>query len=112
MQRTILLLFLLTFPPLATHAQDATSNLLNGRRTSYYTYVYRVNNQEAAAIYRKGILVVTDAYFHTVVDSFPTARYYDEQKLPIGHYLFTHAAGDRLEYELQSVSDLSVKVLN
>jgi TonB-dependent SusC/RagA subfamily outer membrane receptor len=55
---------------------------------------------------------VKDTYFHTVVDSFPTGKYYNEPLLLPGHYLLTYADGGRLSYELRSVSPLSVKVLN
>jgi len=86
--------------------------LVHGHRTSYYTYLFRLNERDAKTLYRKGIGRVTDAYFHTVVDSFPTRHFYDERKLPTGHYLLTYAKGGSLAYELKSVGPLSVKVLN
>jgi hypothetical protein len=111
MNRNILLLCF-SLCCLRTSAQEFTSDLVNGRRTSYYTYVFRLDDREARTLYRKDIYAVTDTYFHTVVDSFPTRKVYDERRLLRGHYLFTYAKGGRLAYDLMSVCPLSVKVLN
>jgi len=88
-----------------------TQNLVNSRKTSFYTYIFKITNQEARQLYRKDLDAVKDSFFHTVVDSFPTAQTYPKP-LPVGHYLITYAEEDQLVYKLQSVGYLQVKLLN
>jgi hypothetical protein len=94
-------------PSLSSVAQD----LVNSRRNSFYTYIFRITDQEARNIYRKDLAVVTDDYFRVPIDSFPTDKVYT-RKLPVGHYLFAYAEADQLVFELQSVNQLIVKILN
>lgn len=112
MYRNLLLLFFALIPFFSTYAQVFRGDLVHSLRTSPYTYVYRLSDREARDIYRESRAVVNETYFHTVVDSFPTGKEYDEKRLPPGHYLLTHADGGQLSYQLRSVSPLSVKVLN
>lgn len=103
------LLLILTgiFFPLVISAQSLT----NSRQTSYYTYIYQLKHEEAKNIYRKDLYVVDQSYFHTVADSFPTGKKYDKT-LPYGHYLITYADGGDLVYELKSVNNLRLQLLN
>ncbi|CAA9295393.1 MAG: Outer membrane TonB-dependent transporter, utilization system for glycans and polysaccharides (PUL), SusC family [uncultured Cytophagales bacterium] len=105
MKKCLLLLLLLSC------CQSFAQSLETGRRSSYYRYVFRISGPEARTLYRRGMDEVTDAYFHTVVDSFPVGKTYP-RKLPVGHYLYAHAEAGQLVYELQSVNRLGVKLLN
>lgn len=106
MHRTLpILIFLLV------SSQAFPQELPASRRTSHYTYIFRITNDEARAVYRRGMDKVTESYFRSAVDSFPTDQRYTG-KLPIGRYLFAYAAGDELVYELQSVNHLFIKTLN
>ncbi len=91
--------------------QTFAQSLESSRRSSYYRYIFRITNEEAQTIYRKGMDQVAESYFHTVVDSFPSGQPYSRD-LPVGHYLLAHAEADHLVYELQSVNHLQVKLLN
>jgi len=76
-------LFLLIpiFPVLKLQSQD----LLNSRRSSYYTYIYKLTDSEAKKIYKNETWEVEESYFHTLIDSFPTDSQYT-RKLETGHY--------------------------
>ncbi|QHL87576.1 TonB-dependent receptor plug domain-containing protein [Nibribacter ruber] len=100
-----MLLFLGTFTALSQR------NLGNSRTSSYYTYVYQLTNQEAREVFTNGIYRVEPSYFHTVIDSFQTDWSYS-RPLPVGHYLFTHAAGADLEFELKTQAGFQVKLLD
>jgi hypothetical protein len=102
-----LLLFTLLSLPLFVAAQSLT----HSRRTSYYTYIYQLTNEEAKRIYTKDLDVVKQSYFHTAIDSFPTGKDYDKD-LPYGHYLFTYADGGDLVYEFKPISNIQVQLLN
>ncbi|MDO1450167.1 carboxypeptidase-like regulatory domain-containing protein [Rhodocytophaga aerolata] len=102
-----LLLFTLFALPLLVAAQSLT----HSSRTSYYTYIYQLRNEEAKRIYTKDLDVVNQAYFHTAVDSFPTGKDY-HRDLPYGHYLFTYAEGGDLVYEFKPISNVQVQLLN
>ena len=92
---------------ISSHAQDLTT----ARKTSFYTYVFKITDREAKQIYQKDLSIVKDNFFHTAVDSFETDKNY-QKKLPLGYYLFTYAQADSLVFELQTVSKLQVKLLN
>lgn len=112
MKRFLLLLFLVIVIFLRNGlAQD----LLTSRQTSYYTYIFKISNEEAAAIYkqqRKNRKREIDlSYFHTLMDSIPTDSLYDK-RLPIGHYLKVKTSKDKLECEVASVQHFNAEVLN
>ncbi|MBC8111058.1 MAG: hypothetical protein H7Y04_08375, partial [Verrucomicrobia bacterium] len=88
-------------------SQDITTS----RKTSFYTYIFKITESEARQIYRKNLAVVTDSFFHTVSDSFPTNKSF-AKPLPVGHYLFAFAHENELVFEFKSVSRLQVKTLN
>lgn len=111
MHRNSLLTFVGLMLSYCSLAQNITKDLIHSRRGSFYTYVFRLTDTEARGIYQKDLDVVTNAYFHTLVDSFPTGKYVSEQT-KVGHYLLTNASGDQLSFELQSVNNLEIKVLN
>ena len=85
--------------------------LTDSRHTSYYTYIYKLTDQEAKKIYRKSLRVVDPSYFHTMVDSFPTDSEYSG-KLPAGHYLKTFSEKNEQKVFVATVPDFEVVLLN
>lgn len=101
----ILLLFLSFDGP--TYGQQ----LLESRQTSYFTYIYRLTEQEAKQVYKKDLWEVNPSYFHTLVDSFPTKQVYD-RRLPQGHYLQVYAEKNKEKLSITSVHDFEAIILN
>lgn len=102
-----LLLPILCLLAFAASAQD----LLHSRQSSAFTYIYRISNEEAErAYYAKGG-EAHPAYFHTLVDSFPTDSLpvFD---LPQGHYLKTSVRKGELWAEILTVPALQVILFN
>ena len=98
------LLILLLFSNL-TYSQ----RLLNGRQSSYYTYIYKITDKEAEQIYKKDLWEVDESYFHTLVDSFPTDSIF-KKNLFTGHYLKVHTEKNRLKIDITSVQDFDVMI--
>ena len=70
LQYTLLTIFCTT--SLLTNAQK----LIQSRKSSYYTYIYKLTDKEAKKIYRKSARIIDTTYFHSLVDSFPTKEEY------------------------------------
>lgn len=85
--------------------------LIESRQTSYYTFIYKLTDQEAKTIFKKNTRIVDQSYFHTLVDSFPTDNEYIGI-LPTGHYLKTYAEKNIQRFQITSVPDFDVKTLN
>jgi TonB-dependent SusC/RagA subfamily outer membrane receptor len=88
-----------------------SQRLLTSRKTSFYTYIYRLNDDEAKQIYRKDTWIVDSSFFHTLVDSFPTDSQYNI-RLPAGHYLETYSKQNNQHINITTVQDFNVVVLN
>lgn len=99
----ILILFLIS-----GHANG--QKLLNSRQSSFYTYIFRITDNEAKQIYRKDPWRVDERFFHTPVDSFPTDSAF-RKRLPSGHYLKVHTEKNRLRIEVTSVPDVDVMIV-
>lgn len=84
-----------------------SQNLLSSKQTSHYSYIYKLTDVEAEAIYRFGQSGLKDSFFHTLVDSFPVGTPYDST-LPIGHYIKTKAVRNKQEVEITSVQALRI----
>lgn len=84
-------------------------NLIESRQTSYYTYIFKLDNREAGNIYKKDIWKVDDSYLHTRVDSFPTDSVY-KKNLPVGHYLKVHTERNKLKFDITSVQGFDVMI--
>ncbi len=100
---TVLMLFL-CFPLIG-------QKLIESRQTSYYTYIYQLSDEEAETIYTSKIWEVNPAFFHTLVDSFPTDSVY-EKRLPKGHYIKTFADKNEQKIAIATVQDFNIYVLN
>ncbi len=106
LRKTILFFFagLTTF---GVYAQP----LLESRQSSAFTYIFKINDQEAKKIYTKKKWQVDPSFFHTLVDSFPTYTEYTG-KLPNGHYLKTFAEKDKQKLSITTVQDFEVFIFN
>lgn len=107
LQRILFTVFLL----LANVLLSLASDLPNSRTSSYYKYVYKLNAQEAKAIYKKGLAEVDESYFHSKVDSIPNDSVFNT-KLSLGNYLLVSAYKNELKFELRSYADIDVMVHN
>jgi len=105
MRKLLVVLFSLFY--ITSFSQD----LLNSRKTSYYTYIYKISNKEAKKVYKKNISEVDQSYFHTLVDSFPTDSM-DNFKLQQGHYLRAFVNENQLEVDLLTIQNFDIRVLN
>ena len=85
-------------------------NLLKSRTTSYKTNIYKITDKQAEKIYKKGLQVVDRSFFYELVDTYPTDSSYREQ-LPFGHYLLVWTDKNELKLQIQSVNNVSVKIL-
>ena len=103
----ILLISFLTFSGINSYPQK----LLESRKTSYFTYIYKLTDKEAKKIYKRDIWVVDSSFFHTLIDSFPTDSGYKD-KLPVGHYMRTFAEKDKQKIEIATVQNFDVFILN
>jgi TonB-dependent SusC/RagA subfamily outer membrane receptor len=101
---------LLLFLILLYNTAAAQKPLSQSPRTSVYRYVYRISASEALALYQGDLYNVGKEYLHSRVDSFLVRG--AEPPLQQGNYLLLHASGNRLQYELKSVGDLQLKVIN
>ncbi len=104
MKNLFLILFFIAANNLA-FAQD----LIESRQTSYYTYIFKLDDQEARNIYKKNIWQVDDSYFHTIVDFFPTDSIY-KKDLPAGHYLKVYTDKNKLKFHITSVQNFDVMI--
>ncbi|HEY8917556.1 MAG TPA: hypothetical protein VIM87_14015, partial [Chitinophaga sp.] len=97
-------LFLTCF---CAHAQH---NLSGSLRHSLYTYVYRIDNKEAARLSKDRLENDNEKYLHSLVDSFKTG---DElPALSDGNYLLVNASGNRLEYQLYTAGNVRMKLVS
>ncbi len=100
----LFLLFL--FISASVYAQDLTT----GRRSSYYTFVYKLTNAEAEALYKKQ--QPTQAFCHSLHTLYPSDSARFQKELPVGHYLEVRTVQDKLQYELISINNMSLHLLN
>ncbi len=105
MKKNLLILLLLS--SVATKAQD----LINSRQSSYYTFIYKITNDEVVELYEKDKDPIEPKYFHTLVDQFPSDSLF-KRTLSVGHYLFISAKGEKLECAMESINNLEMKIHN
>jgi len=86
-------------------------NLLESRKSSNYTYLFKISDKEAEKIYTSNKVEIDESYFHTVIDSFPTFANFDE-KLDPGHYLKTYSDKNIQKVEITTVQNMDVFLLN
>ncbi|MEN8229207.1 MAG: carboxypeptidase-like regulatory domain-containing protein [Bacteroidota bacterium] len=88
---------------------SVAQDLITSRETSFYTYIFKLNDQEARKIYKKDLWQVDESYFHTLVDSIPTDSTF-RNNLPVGHYLKVHSEKNKLKFNITSVQNFDVMI--
>ncbi|MEO5600884.1 MAG: carboxypeptidase-like regulatory domain-containing protein [Cyclobacteriaceae bacterium] len=108
MQRFYIIIsfLILSFQANDVRAQD----LADSRTSSYYTFIYKLNNEQAQELY-SDMWNLENSYLNTLHDFFPIDSLYNKT-LPIGHYLFVSAKNGDFSGELQSVNNIDIKLLN
>ncbi|MBT1689331.1 carboxypeptidase-like regulatory domain-containing protein [Dawidia soli] len=100
------LLILQSLISIPVSAQD----LVESRRSSYYTVIYKVSNEQARVLY-KDIGEIDTTFLHHLFDLYPTDSTY-RKELPVGHFVFVKTVNGSLHCELRSVNNLSMNLLN
>lgn len=103
-------LFIITSALVFLSCQLFGQDLLDGRRSSYYTFIYKVSNDQAKKLYKE-IWDLDTTYLTNPYDFFPTDSAY-KRTLPVGHFIFVKAKGEVVETELKSVNNVTIHVLN
>ncbi len=85
--------------------------LLESRKTSHYTYIFKISDQEAENIYSTKDIQIDNNFFHTVIDSFPTGQTFDK-KLDPGHYLKAYSDLNIQKIEITTIQNIDVFLLN
>jgi TonB-dependent SusC/RagA subfamily outer membrane receptor len=88
-----------------------SQNLIESRHTSYFTYIFKITDSEARQIYKKDLWKVDEKFFHTIVDSVPTDSVF-KRNLPVGHYLRVHTIKNKLSFDVTSVQNFDVIILD
>ncbi len=103
--------FLMVLLSVWTSFNLSAQDIRTSRKTSYYTFIYRLTETEARKIYKSNLSRINQSFFHTRIDSFPTDSIY-RKKLEYGHYLYVHAEGNQVKFKLASQSNVDVKIMN
>ena len=104
--RRLYLILCIFFLYTSLSAQD----LIHSRRSSYYTFIYKITNYQAESLYKE-IWDLDTTYLTDLFDSFPTDSTY-KKKLPVGHYVFIKTVNGNLNCEVKSVNNLNMHLLN
>ena len=88
-----------------------SQNLINSRKSSKLTYIYKLTQKEAQKINKSGIYRVDSTYFHTLVDTYHTDSVYKKSLSP-GHYIKTYSLRNKQQVLYTYVPDFDVMVLN
>ncbi|AMR32131.1 hypothetical protein A0256_12205 [Mucilaginibacter sp. PAMC 26640] len=84
---------------LASGNATAQNLLSKSRQSSYYTYVYQLNDADVLKYYQSAGKSFSDVALHTPVDSFKTDGYW-KNILPEGNYVKVYAEQNSLKYTL------------
>ena len=86
------------------------------RQTSYYTYVFRLNEAQTRRLFERGLRAARPDYFTMPVDSFPTDSLasYRQQGRPLGggYHLLAYSEGPELVYWLHAETGRRLEVLD
>ncbi|MCF6408048.1 carboxypeptidase-like regulatory domain-containing protein [Chitinophaga filiformis] len=99
----LLLLMLSYFAAVAQHP------LSQGRRSSFYEYLYEISNEETLQIYKNGVRRINASFLHTLKDSFPHDKGVPDN-LPPGNYLRVFAENDRLQTVFMHIPYVYAKI--
>lgn len=106
---TMRIIFVVVFGFLYTSL--SAQKLLESRKSSHFTYIFKISDEEAERIYAKKKVEIDTDFFHTLIDSFPTDQEYTK-KLSHGHYLKTYSDRNIQKTEIATVQNLEVFLLN
>ena len=107
MDKRFVLLFFITLCFIACFAQKP---LTTSRQSSYYTYIYKLEDQDVEKFYKQPNETLDEKMLHHPIDSFKTDRYW-ENTLPPGNYLKVWAEKNRLKYVLIENHTLELKLM-
>ncbi|PTB92048.1 hypothetical protein C9994_14585, partial [Marivirga lumbricoides] len=85
--------------------------LLQSRKSSFFTYIYKINNEQAQKIYKNSHWKFDSTFLHTKIDSFPTDKNY-QKPLSEGHYLKIYSEGNQQNISITSIQNFEVFILN
>jgi len=100
---------ILLLPLLAASLMLFSQDVVKSRTSSYVTQVYKITNDETDLLLKKHL--VDESFFHDWVLTYPSDSTL-KGELPTGHYLHVRSVSDKLEIELESVNNLSMKILD
>lgn len=86
-----------------------SQDLLKSRKSSYYTYIYSVENKNAEILYSAKDFVSKE-YLSNIVDSFPSDSSY-KKELPVGHYVFVNAVENEIRYKSKSINTINADIV-
>jgi alpha-2-macroglobulin len=109
MHKKLILLWLLSLPIFLFPVLG--QELLDSRQSGYFTYVFKINEQEARQIYTKGFSAINDSFLYHVVDSFPAETTWKGTN-SFGHYLLCHPIGNHMSILLHTQGNIHFKLLN
>lgn len=111
MRRTTYLnLFLTGIFSLLFLSDCEAQQLKKSRRSSYYTYIFKVNTETVEAMNDLRAIDYSKC-LGAVIDSFPTDQLYSK-KLPDGNYLYQSIVDNEVKYRLVAFNNLQVKLSN
>lgn len=87
-----------------------SQDLINSRTTSYFTFIYKITNDEAYTLH-EDMAEMDKSYLTNLVDFYPSDSAY-KKKLPTGHYLYINTYQGNLNGELVSVNNVNMYLLN
>ncbi|SHN29226.1 alpha-2-macroglobulin family protein [Chitinophaga sp. CF418] len=104
MNKIALLLLLLSY-----FGANAQHPLSQGRRSSFYEYLYELSNEETLQIYKDGARKINTTFLHTLRDSFPHDKGVPDH-LPPGNYLRVFAENDQLQTVFMYIPNIYAKI--
>lgn len=99
------ILILLFSALLATNS--FSQNVISSRQTSEMTYIFKLDQNQVEYFYKKSDKKLKKEILINLVDSFPTDSKFSK-KLDVGYYAFVHTEGNRMVYNIQTISDIYV----
>lgn len=89
----------------------AQNKLSSSKEAGYYTYIYKITEQETAKIASKGKDALSDTFFHTLVDSFYTDKGY-KKHLAFGNYIYVSTYKNTIRYRFEAVGNVELHFIN
>lgn len=102
---------LLSFVLLFLITNAIGQDLLSSRKSSYYTYIFKITDKDARKIYQGRNIDIEKKCLYNLVDSFPGDSAY-EQLLDPGHYLKATIRENRLNFYINTVYPLKLEVID